>query len=140
MELPCELNALEMGLDCANSIGAANSIERLLSHQMAGAHTVAMTLLGKAMDAKLPTVEAARLTNAARSLMDYFQNSVLTIQKLRTGGKQQILVQRVELRDQSQAVITAGMGEKWGVNGKTRVNPIHAGQRLVLAHHARVTA
>ena len=113
MELLCDVDSLETGLDCANSIQARNSIERMMSHQMAASHTLAMKLIAKAMNDKLPTAEATRLSNSAATLMSSFQNSALAIQKLRTGGKQNIVVQHVEMRDNSQAVI-GDLGGKHG--------------------------
>lgn len=87
----------------------------MLAHQMAASHLLAMKFLARAakhceerslLDKnQMPVLEVVRMSNATRSLMDSFQNAALTIQKLRTGGKQKILVQHVHMNDQSQAVI-----------------------------------
>lgn len=108
LELLSEANCLELGLDCSESVGARNSIERMLSHQAAAMHNLSMKFLAKAADPAMPTVEAARVANSARGLIQSFSDTILTLQRLRTGGSQQILVQRVEMRDNSQAVIAGG--------------------------------
>ena len=108
LQLLADANCLELGLDCSESVGAKNSIERMLSHQAAAMHSLSMKFLAKAADPAMPPVEAARLANSARGLVQSFGDAILTMQRLRTGGSQQILVQRVELRDQSQAVIAGG--------------------------------
>jgi hypothetical protein len=42
-------------------------------------------------------VEESRLANAAARMMQVFQEGVLTLQKLKTGGKQTMVVQHVEV-------------------------------------------
>ncbi len=112
LDLLAGANCLELGLDCSESVGAKNSIERMLSHQAAAMHNLSMKFLARAADPAIPTVESARLANSARSLIQTFSDTILTVQRLRTGGSQQIVVQRVEMRDNSQAVIAGG-----GLNG-----------------------
>ncbi len=108
LDLLVKAGALEMGLECAESIQAQNSVERMLAHQMAGSHSLAMSFLGSAANDKMPPVERARLANSARGLMDSFQNATLTLQRLRTGGCQSIVVQRIQVQDTAQAVIAGG--------------------------------
>ncbi len=50
-----------------------------------------------------------RLTNAAARLMQAYQEALLTLQKIRTGGKQVVVVQRVEVSGGGQAVIAGSM-------------------------------
>lgn len=90
VDLLSEANCLELGLDTSESIGAKNSIERMLSHQAAMMHNLSMKFLARAADPAMPTVEAARLANSARSLIQTFSDTILTVQRLRTGGSQQI--------------------------------------------------
>ena len=57
-----------------------------------------------------------RLTNAAARLMQAYQEALLTLQKIRTGGKQVVVVQRVEVSGGGQAVIAGSMnGGETGV-------------------------
>jgi len=53
--------------------------------------------------------EMARLSNAAARMMQVYQEALLTLQKLRTGGKQTFLVQHVQVAEGGQAVIAGNM-------------------------------
>lgn len=89
LDLLCKANCLELGLDIADSFGARNSIERMLSHQAAAMHNLSMKFLARAAYPAMPTVESARLANSARSLVQAFSDTLLTLQRLRNGGSQQ---------------------------------------------------
>jgi hypothetical protein len=54
-------------------------------------------------------VEIARLSNAASRLMQTYQQAALTLAKVRSGGKQAVVVQYLHMNDRGQAVI-AGRG------------------------------
>jgi hypothetical protein len=107
MDLLADANVLELGVDAADSIGAANSIEKMLSHQMAASHTLAMRLASRAQNDDLPTLEQARLTNASSRMMDSFNTSIATLQRLRSGGRQRVIVQHqhVTVEGGAQAVV-----------------------------------
>jgi hypothetical protein len=109
LELLADTEVLEAALDAAQSIQAGNSLEKMLAHQMAATHRAAMRLLARGGDDRLPPVEAARLTNAAARMMDVYQAALLTLQKIRTGGKQTVVVQHVQVSDGGQAVIAGNM-------------------------------
>ena len=86
---------------------------------MAAAHFAAMKLVTRGLNDRLPPVEAARLTNATARLMQAYQEALLALQKIRTGGKQVVVVQRVEVSRGGQAVIAANMsGGKSGAKGE----------------------
>ena len=95
--------AVNLGVDAAHSWQAANSIEKMLCHQLAAAHYAAMRLFGflghshGASDRQLPPVECARLGNTAARLLETFQSGCLTLQKLKTGGAQRVIVQRQQI-------------------------------------------
>jgi hypothetical protein len=104
MELAAEADVLTLGLDAANSIKARDSIEQMLMHQAAAAHKLAMRFMAKA-DHQLSqvqswnpasyqahSVEAARLAHEAGKLMSAFSDTVLTVQRRRSGGKQVVQV------------------------------------------------
>ena len=84
--LATRANLLSPALDAAKTVGASNSIEKMLCHQLAAAHHAAMELLIKAQDSqvfgKLAPVEHVRMTNGAARLMDVFQAGCLALQKL----------------------------------------------------------
>jgi hypothetical protein len=105
--------AAELAVDAAESVRAANSLEKMLCHQMAAAHCAAMKLTADSLDARLP-VEMARLSNAAARMMQVFQEGLLTLQKIRTGGKQTVVVQHVQVSDGGQAVIAGSMASGHG--------------------------
>ena len=91
--------------DAAVTAQAGNSLEKILCHQMAAAHHMAMKLLTRGADTRLPPVETARLMNAGARLMQVFQEGLLVLKKNRTGGQQKIVVQHVQVSDGGQAVI-----------------------------------
>jgi hypothetical protein len=95
----------ETALDVAQSIEPRNSLEKMLAHQMALAHDQAFKLSTMAMNQNDP-VEIARLTNASARQMDAYQKGMLTLQKIRCGGKQTVVVQHVTVKDGGQAVVT----------------------------------
>ena len=118
MEAADGAGVLEAAVDAAVSVKAGNSLEKMICHQMAAAHHMAMKLVTRAADAQLPPVEAARLTNAGARMMQVFQEGLLALKKFRTGGKQQIVVQHVKVSDGGQAVIAGSMKtEKRGSRG-----------------------
>ena len=53
--------------------------------------------------------EAARVANSAARMMDAFQKGTLALHKLRTGGKQVVTVQHVNVTDGGQALVTGGI-------------------------------
>jgi hypothetical protein len=98
MELVAGADALSLALDAANSIKAGDTVEKMLMHQAAAAHRLAMRFVAKAdhqlgqIDGWNPkawpahSVEAARLAHAAGKLMGAFSDTVLTVQRRRNGA------------------------------------------------------
>lgn len=117
-------NAVAMGIDAAEAIGAANSMEKMLAHQLAVAHEATMRLMDQALgyEARQEAVESCRLANTAARLMGVFQDGLLTLQRLRSGGAQTVTVQHVNVQSGAQAVIgNVGTGgcKRRGNNGKS---------------------
>ena len=81
-----------LALDAANSIQSSNSLEKMLAHQMATAHKLAMQLMGQVCFEQDATVQAKRL-NAAARCMAVYQQGLLALQKVRQNGQQRITVQ-----------------------------------------------
>jgi hypothetical protein len=104
-ELALKAEALEPALDAAVSAGASGSIERMLCHQIAAAHTHAMKMLERSMTDYLPAVEQCRYTNGAARLMDACQNGALTFRRIHAGATQTVIVQHVQVNDWGQAVV-----------------------------------
>ena len=116
MKLADKLNILPLSLDVASTIKAANSLEKMLAHQMAAAHTMAMEQQAEARELRQRfkrtgyvhqhlSVEAGRCMNASARMMDTFQHGLLTLQKLRSGGQQTVVVQHVNVSDGGQAMV-----------------------------------
>ena len=124
MQLLADADVLEAGLDAVKSAQAESSLEKMLLHQTAAAHRAAMKQMALANNDRLPTVEVARLMNTAARLMQVFQNACLTLQKIRSGGRQTVVVQHVQVSDGGQAVIAASMkaGDQRGKGKGTHKN------------------
>lgn len=99
----------ESAIDAAQSVQAANSLEKMLCHQMADMHCAAMKLVARSLRDDIPPVEVARLSNASARMMQVYQDALLALQKIRTGGKQTLVVQHVHVTDGGQAVIAANV-------------------------------
>ena len=114
-------DVLEPAIDAAASAQAANSLEKMLCHQMAAAHFSAMRLLEQSAnpDVQLRPDAVARLTNAAARLMDVYQAGCLTLLKLQTRGTQRVLVQhqQVNIGPGGQAIVAGELtgGSRAGV-------------------------
>jgi hypothetical protein len=110
-----------MALDAAETIQAKNSLEKMLAHQLAIAHKLAMTFGKKALgylnkpdqgsydQSNLHIVEGSRAANTSAKLMDVYQKGILALAKVRAGGKQTVTVQHVSVSDGGQAVVTGGI-------------------------------
>ena len=121
LKLADEVHCVPLAVDTAETIQAKNSIEKMLAHQLAAAHKLAMTLAGQARkhtqqvgdgiySSDLLHVDyAAKMANASARMMDAFQKGVLALHKLRTGGTQTVTVQHVNVSDGGQAVVTGGI-------------------------------
>jgi hypothetical protein len=81
---------------------------------MAAAHRAAMKLTAMSLNISLPPVEIARLSNAAARMMQVYQEGLLTLQKIRTGGKQTVVVQHVQVSEGGQAVLAGSVASGEG--------------------------
>jgi hypothetical protein len=102
-------DVVALGIDTADSIEAANSVEKMLAHQMAVAHEAAMRMADRGLSYEHSQpgdqVEACRCLVTAARLMAAFTNGALALQRLRTGGSQTVTVQHVTVSAGGQAVI-----------------------------------
>ena len=101
---------LSAALDASVSAGASNSLDKMIAHQVAAAHHAGMALLGRVAEdgmvgPRLPPVELARLTNAASRLFNVSQGGCVTLQRMKTGGKQHVIVQHVTVSQGGQTVV-----------------------------------
>ena len=98
--------------DAAKTAQAANSIEKMLCHGITAAHFMAMRLYKATQDCLvcLPYQqqqfdEVARLTNAVARQLEIYQTGCLTLQKLKTGVRQQVLVQHQQVNVGSRCAL-----------------------------------
>ncbi len=63
-----------MGIDEVNTIQARNSVEKMLAHQLAGAHAVIMEQLGQVHIRDDGETSAKRLTAIARGMRPEYQS------------------------------------------------------------------
>jgi hypothetical protein len=125
-DLANNAGVLSETLDLCETIGARDNTERNLAAQMAIAHKVAM-LSGRqaceclefgrgALDPRHReqySIQGQRYTNTMARASAEYQNAMLTVQKLRSGGKQNITVthiQNTQVNDGGKAVVTTGVG------------------------------
>lgn len=99
-------DVVALGLDVAKAAGASNTHEKLIAHEIALAHKVAMQQAHAAIHERDPATELKRLQISAR-MMATAQQGVLTLQKLKTGGTQNVVVQHVHVEAGGQAVVGA---------------------------------
>jgi hypothetical protein len=119
LRLLADVGCVELACDTAESVRPQNSLERMLTHQLAAAHVAAMRFLAKSTTRLGPPtvspqtdfIETCRLANTAARLMATFQEGVQTLAKLRTGGKQTVVVQHqhVYVHDGGQAVVAGDL-------------------------------
>ena len=141
LNLAREAGALTLALDAAEGMGAATPAERMLAHQMATAHAMAMRLLAKAdafaarrflthqtraIDAadeakreQVASVEASRLATAAARMMEATARAALVLDRLRNGNRQTVVVQHVAVGEGGRAVV-AGAVVAGATGGKKR--------------------
>ena len=121
MELASKAGALASGLDLAETIQASNSLEKSLAHQLAGAHSLGMRMIADAGEnltayknggyqQQHRSIEACRMANTAARLMDVFQRGLLTLDRMRNGGRQVVTVQHVTVAAGGQAVVAGAVG------------------------------
>jgi hypothetical protein len=107
---------LALALDAAETIQAANSLEKMVAHQIAVAHIAAVETQVEALallrefansDRRyaILTTEAARLMNSSARMMDVSQRGMITMNRLRNSGRQTMVVQHVHVSDGGQAVV-----------------------------------
>jgi hypothetical protein len=102
-QLADDAGVFEMAIETADSVKAKGSVQKMLSHQLAGAHHHAMRLLGEADKQPDPIIKA-KLMNTSTRLMEAFCKGALTLQKLQMGASQIVTVQHVQING-GQAII-----------------------------------
>jgi hypothetical protein len=135
LELANQAGVLEMGLDAAVTIGAQNSLEKMLAHQLAALHRSAMNMTAQMNNNLHPTsrmddcedqarnVEVCRMAGAISRMQSTFQRGLLALQRLRSGGKQVVTVQHVQVTqvaDGGKAIVAAEIPHRRRNSGRGR--------------------
>ena len=139
LELADKAEALASRLDLADTIGARDSAEKMLAHQMAAVHRTTMTMMqqvnrrleymesGLYMQREMErfqamNMETCRLAGTVTRMMNTYQQGMQTLQRMRTGGTQRVIVQRmqqVNVQEGAQAI----------VGNEQKVSPAGRGRR-----------
>jgi hypothetical protein len=122
INLIAETGDLDLATDAADTIKARNSLEKMLAHQIASAHGLAMKLaaksgqfLGKVTSwdpegrQQISSIEASRLANSAARMMEAFNQGLLTLDRLRNGRRQVVTVQHVTVNPGGQAIVAGAL-------------------------------
>jgi hypothetical protein len=113
LDLLADADSVALGIDTAESINAMNSLEKMLGHQMATAHRFALKHLAL-VDRTKDNLEKLRLTNAAARMMESFQSGMKLLHRIRSGGRQVMVVQHVQVGQGGQAVIAGEVQSQRG--------------------------
>jgi hypothetical protein len=105
----------DLCIDAAETIGASNSLEKMLAHQMAVCHAESMKLIVKAGKSRDENV-SLKMLNAATRFLDIYQKGFEVIHKVKRGNRQTIIIkhQQVNVSDGGQAVIADSVGGGMG--------------------------
>ncbi|GJD54036.1 hypothetical protein OPKNFCMD_6816 [Methylobacterium crusticola] len=121
LDLAKDAGCLKMALDTADTIRAADGLERMLAHQLATAHVAAMkaaAVMQQHLDEASRTlgpsrqaacVEAERMARAYARLTGSFQAGMQTLQRVRSGGRQVVMVQHNHIGEGAQAVVAGSV-------------------------------
>jgi hypothetical protein len=124
LDLASKAGVLELALDAVETIQAENSLEKMLTHQLAAAHQLSMIMAAQAnrcienMDNRYnpdaeerANIQGTRLAGAIARMNGTFQSGMLALQKMRSGGQQTVRVvhQHVTVNDGAQAVVAGEM-------------------------------
>ena len=101
------LDVLALGIDAAAATTSSDPLTKMLAHQAGLAHAAAFRLMDRAMEQDSP-VEMARLVNSAARMMSTFQQALVTLHRLQTGGQQTVTVHHINV-NAGQAVVAGSV-------------------------------
>ncbi len=108
-------DVMVMAADAASSVENPNSLEKMLTHQMAAAHSMAMNLFAQAnrkienISSQMDINHASLLIGQANRLMKTYQSGLQTLVKAKKGGRQEVVVQHINVEKDAQAVVAGKM-------------------------------
>lgn len=109
-------DVVALGVDIANTVRASNTAEKLIAHQIAVAHKVAMEQARRSQAERDPVMELKRLQISAK-MMGQVREGILALQRLKATGPQSVTVQHVHVNAGGQAVVG---NVQTGLNGANR--------------------
>ncbi len=115
LELADKAHCLELALDATQSIDNPTAIEKMLIHQMAAAYQLSMNLMSKANNVSLSSMRQIDLNyfnmilGQATRLMNVYQSGMIAISKCRNGGKQEVIVQHIQVTGDAKAIVSGKM-------------------------------
>jgi hypothetical protein len=122
INLIAETGDLDLATDAADTIRARNSLEKMLAHQIAAAHGLAMKLAAKSGQflgnvtswdpegrQQISSIEASRLANSAARMMEAFNQGLLALDRLRNGRRQVVTVQYVTVGPGGRAIVAGAL-------------------------------
>src|SRR5262249_48848811 len=120
LELAGDAGCMTLAADAAETIRARNSLEKMLAHQLASAHNLAMRLSARAAEHTInaDNIEAARVAAAAARRMDTFQRGLPTVDRLRNGGQQTVTIKHLNVSEGGQAIVAGSVGGRAKAGGK----------------------
>ncbi len=115
-------DAVEIGLDASATINAANSLEKMLAHQLGTVHLMAMKFMKASQDQlkesennfgvhpkvlTARTEAAVKYVNTSIRLMNTYQKALQSLVKMRTSGQQTVRVihQYIQVSEGGKAVV-----------------------------------
>jgi hypothetical protein len=128
-----------LAVDAAATAKASNSLEKMLTHQLALIHILAMKTGSRALEfeqrqgalgegfKQTDSVELGRLAQATSRLATTFQDGLVALQRLHNGGDQTVTVRHVTVNAGGRALIgnvkPGGRRSSKGTRGKGRNDP-----------------
>jgi hypothetical protein len=124
LALARDASGIAMALDVAHDAGATTAIEKMIAHQIAALHELGMRLAAKAgthsqyqavglhgnrAAEQFHSVEACRNAGAAAKVLAAAGQLALTMDRLRHGARQTIVVQQTHVADGGKAVVAGTM-------------------------------
>ncbi|HEY7388849.1 MAG TPA: hypothetical protein VH640_10085 [Bryobacteraceae bacterium] len=97
MESALKARVLAPALDAVKAADAKDSLSKMLVQHMTAAHFSAMKCIERSNNDRLPPMELARLLNTAGRLMESYSRGLIALLRLKTGGKQTVLVQHINV-------------------------------------------
>jgi hypothetical protein len=112
MDLAKNLGALPLAIDAGITMGAKNSLEKMLAHQLAVLHKGSMRLMQQVENlGSSNNVERMRTIGTATRMMATFQSGLEVHHRMKTGNRQTVVVkhvhhvQNVQVNEGGQAVV-----------------------------------